>query len=95
MLERREAITESLTLLLSSVLISVAAFTARMAFVPDVVPIAAVEQSQPLWALETAFLLKALEIIASFGAAVVLIAVSLHTARGLIRRLASQARDCD
>ena len=43
------------------VMIFLAAFVARMTFVPHVVPIAAVEELQPLWALELTFLLRALE----------------------------------
>lgn len=41
-----------------------------------VVPIAALEESQSLWALEAAFLLRALKNIAGFGAVLVLVAQS-------------------
>jgi H+/gluconate symporter-like permease len=66
----------SLTLLLASIGIFVAAFAVRMTFLPHVVPIAAVEETQSLWALEAAFLLKALENIAAFGAALVIVALA-------------------
>ena len=58
------------------VMIFLAAFAARMTFVPHVVPIAAVEELQPLWALELTFLLRALENIVGFGAVVVLVALA-------------------
>jgi len=55
-----------------SVIVFAAAFTARHLLVPDVVAIAAEETPQALWALETAFLLRATENIAAFGAVLVL-----------------------
>jgi len=73
---KRKPILASVALLLASVGIFLAAFAARITFVPHVVPIAAVEESQPLWALELVFLLRALENIAGFGAVVVLVALA-------------------
>ena len=67
-------IRASLTLLLVSIAVFVTAFAIRVIFLANIVPIAAVEQTQPLWALETAFLLKALENIAALGAVLVLVA---------------------
>jgi hypothetical protein len=78
MLLKRESILRPFALLLGSIAIFLAAFATRMAFVPNVVPIAAVEEQQALWMLETAFLLKAVEYIAGFGAVIVLMALVLR-----------------
>jgi hypothetical protein len=43
-----------------------------------VVPISALEESQSLWALEAAFVLRALENIAGFSAVLVLVAWALQ-----------------
>jgi hypothetical protein len=67
-------IRASLTLLLGGIGIFVTAFAIRTTFLANIVPIAAAEQTQPLWALETAFFLKALENIAVLGVALVLVA---------------------
>src|SRR5262245_9299993 len=75
---RRKPIVAPLTLLLGSIGIFLAAFAIRTAVVPDVVPIASVEEPQALWALELAFLLKAVEYIAGFGAVVVLAALAMR-----------------
>ena len=75
---KRESILRPFALLLGSIGIFLAAFTTRMAFVPNVVPIAAVEEQQALWMLETAFLPKAVEYIAGFGAVIVLMALALR-----------------
>jgi hypothetical protein len=40
-----------------------AAFGAEQTLVPDVVPVAFAEEPQPLWAVETAFVLRALELM--------------------------------
>ena len=68
----------SLTLLLASIGMFITAFAVRMIFVPHVVPIAAAEETQSLWALEAAFLLKALENIAAFGVVLVIVAFLAH-----------------
>ena len=60
-------------LFLIAVGVFVAAFAARHALVPDVIPIAVAEDQAP-WALQAAFLLKAIENIGAFGAAVVIVA---------------------
>ena len=67
-------IRASLTLLLVSIGVFVTALSTRITFVANIVPIAAAEQAQPLWALEMAFLLKAIENIAALGAMLVLVA---------------------
>jgi hypothetical protein len=76
MIVKREQILASSAPLLVSVGVFLSAFAARVTFLPDVVPIAAVEETQSLWVLELAFLLKALENIAGFGAVVVLVALT-------------------
>jgi hypothetical protein len=60
-------------LFLISVGVFVAAFAARHALVPDVVPIAVAEDQAP-WTLQVAFLLTAIENIGAFGAAVIIVA---------------------
>ena len=74
MISGRARIPTPLALLLVSAAVFLAAFAARISLVPNVVPIAALEESQSLWALEAAFLLRALENIAGFGAVLVLVA---------------------
>jgi hypothetical protein len=72
-------------LFVASVLVFVAAFTARNVLVPDVVAIAAEETPQALWALETAFLLRATENIAAFGAVLLLGGAALRWFAGRTR----------
>jgi len=81
MISKRHPILTSLVLLLMSMGVLVAAFAVRIAFVPDVVPIASVEQTQSLWALELAFVLTAIENIAGLGAAIVLLVLAVHLMR--------------
>ncbi len=61
--------------LLFAVLFS-AAFGAERLFVPNVVPIAFAEEPQPLWAVETAFVLRAIELMTG-GVAIVALALML------------------
>jgi hypothetical protein len=61
-------------LLLASIVLFLSAFGTRISFLSNVAPIAAAEDAQSLWALETAFLLKAVENIAAFGAVLVIVA---------------------
>ena len=72
-------------MLLLAIGVFVAAFVARQFFVSDVVAIGVTEVTQPLWALELAFLLRATEHIAAFGIVLVLAAA---TVRWLTRRAA-------
>jgi hypothetical protein len=76
MISGRAPIPTPLALLLVSAAVFLAAFAARISLVPNVVPIAALEESRSLWALEAALLLRALENIAGFGAVLVLVAQS-------------------
>lgn len=78
MFSKRESILAPFALLLGSIGVFVAAFAIRIAFVPNVVPIASVEEQQSLWVLEAAFMLKAVEYIAGFGAIIVLMALALR-----------------
>jgi hypothetical protein len=80
MLQRLRPLQASLMLLLVSIAVFAAAVVARLTFLPDVLPIAAMDDPQPLWALEAAFLLRAIENIAALGAVVVLAAVVAHWA---------------
>lgn len=58
-----------------------AATGTRRLFLADVMPIAAEEAPQSMWALDAAFLLRSLENIAILGFAIVLIAVVLQWIR--------------
>jgi hypothetical protein len=66
---------------LSAVILAVAVGLAHL-LVPDVVPVAFAEEPQSSWAVMTAFVLRAIELIA---AAVSIIALAVLAA-GLIRR---------
>jgi hypothetical protein len=67
-----------LVLLLVSVAAFAAAIAARLLLLPDVLPIAAADDPQPLWVVEVAFLLRAIENIAALGAVLVLAAAAAH-----------------
>jgi branched-subunit amino acid permease len=56
-------------LVLSAAVFAVA-FGAERIFVPDVVPVGLAEGPQPLWSLETAFVLRAIELMAA-GVAII------------------------
>jgi hypothetical protein len=62
-------------LLLSAAVFAVA-FGAERMFVPDVVPVGFAEQPQPLWSLETAFVLRAIELMAA-GLAIIALVLML------------------
>jgi branched-subunit amino acid permease len=57
-------------ILLLSLAVFAVAFGAERIFVPDVVPVGYAEGPQPLWSLETAFVLRAIELMAA-GVAVI------------------------
>jgi hypothetical protein len=59
-------------LLLSAVVFAVA-YGAAQVLVPDVVPVAFADELQPLWSLETAFVLRAIELMAAGIAAIALL----------------------
>jgi hypothetical protein len=65
----------ALSLVLASAGLFLLAFGIRTTWLPDVVPIADTDVPQPVWGLEAAVLLKAIENIAGFGAVLVLMAV--------------------
>jgi hypothetical protein len=69
-----------LLLVLASVGVFVAAFAVRLIWLPDVLPLAATEEAQPLWAFQAAFMLKAIENIAALGLVLVLAAVAAQWA---------------
>jgi hypothetical protein len=72
-LSKRETFA-TLSLVLASAGIFLLAFGIRTTWLPDVVPVADSEALQPVRGLEVAFLLKAVENIAGFGAVLVLMA---------------------
>jgi hypothetical protein len=76
------------TLFLMSVGIFIVAFLAREILVPNVVPIAAVDEPQAPWAVLLAFLLKAVENIGALGAVLVVVA---SLAQWIARRSVSQS----
>ena len=51
-----------------------AALGAERMFVPDIVPVAFAEEPQPSWALQFAFVLRAVELIAA-GVAIIALAI--------------------
>jgi hypothetical protein len=63
-----------------------AAFGAERLLVPDVVPVGYAEDPQPLWSLETAFVLRAIEFMAA-GLAIIALVIMLGVlVRNLPRR---------
>ena len=62
--------------LLLSVVVFGVTFGAERIFLPDIVPVAFADEPQPLWALETAFVLRALELMAA-GAAIIALVLML------------------
>lgn len=65
------------------------AFGAERWLVPDVVPVAFAEQPQPLWSLQTAFFLRAIELMMVGVAAIALVVTLGAWANGRPRRGAS------
>jgi hypothetical protein len=72
-------------LLLSAVVFGVA-FGAERLLVPDVVPVAFAEEPQSLWSLETAFVLRAIELMAAGVAVISLVITLAMLAKRLPRR---------
>lgn len=52
------------------------AFAAERTFVPDVVPVGFAEEPQPFWMVETAFLLRSVELMAA-GVAIIALVLML------------------
>ena len=77
MLSKRETLA-TLSLVLASAGIFLLALGIRTTWLPDVVPVADSEALQPVRGLEVAFLLKAVENIAGFGAVLVLMAFAVQ-----------------
>ena len=83
-------IAAELKVLLTSLAVAGAAFATERMFVPHIVPVAWADEPQPLWAVEAAFLLRAVENIA---ATLALIACLVLVARWIgrwLRRPASR-----
>jgi len=64
------------------------AFGAERLFVPHVVPIGFADEPQPLWSVETAFVLRAIELMAAGVAAIALVLMFAGWARQIVRRRA-------
>jgi hypothetical protein len=62
-----------------------AAFGAERLFVPDIVPIAFAEEPQPGWAVQLAFLLRTVELMAAVVAILVLVLLLGAWAKGRLR----------
>jgi len=60
--------------LLLFAVVFMAALGAERMFVPDIVPVAFAEEPRPMWALQLAFVLRAVELIAA-GVAVMALAI--------------------
>jgi len=69
-----------------------AAFVVRTEFFPDVVPVAFSEEPQGIWTVQAAFLLLAIEMIASLGFLLVVIA-ALGAATGSYRGTRARAKE--
>ena len=77
MLWKRETFA-ALSLVLASTGVFLLAFGIRTTWLPDIVPVADSQALQSVWGLEAAVLLKAVEIIAGFGAVLVLMAFAVQ-----------------
>jgi hypothetical protein len=82
--------TAALKLFILSLAVFGAAFTAEKLFVPNIAPIAWSDEPQKLWAVETAFLLRATEYAAGIVAALTLVVVA---ARAIQSKLCKCAQD--
>ncbi|MBX9711010.1 MAG: hypothetical protein K2X60_08245 [Xanthobacteraceae bacterium] len=67
---------DSWRLFLISAVVLAAVLVLEHLMVPGIVPVAFAEEPQPLWAVETAFLLRAVELLAG-GVALISLALSL------------------
>jgi hypothetical protein len=65
----------------------VLAFVAARLLVPDVVPIGYQEEAQPSWAVLTAFVLRAIELVAAWVAAIALVVMGGVWTRRQLRRV--------
>ena len=64
------------------------ALAAERVFVPQVVPVAFADEPQPLWSVETAFVLRAIELMSAGVAIISLVLILLAWARQLTHRQA-------
>jgi hypothetical protein len=71
-----------------AVLVCVIAFACARWLVPDVVPIGYQEEAQPSWAVLTAFVLRAVELLTAWVAAIVLAVMGGIWMRRQFRRAA-------
>jgi len=62
------------------------AFGAERLFVPGIVPVGFAEEPQPLWSLETAFVLRAIELMAAGVAIIALVLMVGAWAKDLMRQ---------
>jgi type II secretory pathway component PulF len=69
-----------------AVVTSAVAFVAAQLLVPDVVPIGYQEEAQPSWAVLTAFVLRAIELVAAWVAAIALAVMGGVWTRQWLRR---------
>jgi hypothetical protein len=69
-----------------AVVTSAVAFAAAQLLVPDVVPIGYQEEAQPSWAVLTAFVLRAIELVAAWIAAIALAVMGVDAAMAAPRR---------
>ena len=82
--------TAALKLLILSLAVFGAAFIAEKLFVPNIGPVAWSDEPQKLWAVETAFLLRATEYAAGLVAALTLLVAA---ARAIRSKLGNCAQD--
>jgi len=75
-------------LFLLFVAVFAASFGAERLFVPHVVPIGFADEPQPLWSVETAFVLRAIELMSGGVAVIALFLMFADWARQIARRRA-------
>jgi hypothetical protein len=80
MLTQWQSLRSPVLLVFVSIGVFLAAFATRILLLPDVLPLAASEEPQPLWAFQAAFLLQAIENIAVLGLVLVLAAFAAQWA---------------
>jgi hypothetical protein len=72
-------------LLLSAALFGIA-FAAEQLLVPGIVPVAFADEPQPLWAVEVAFVLRAIELMAAGAAFIALVLMIGGWAKAMLGR---------
>ena len=78
-------------ILLAAAVVFGVAFGMERLVVPDIVPVAFAEEPQPLWSIQGAFVLRAVELMAAGVGLIVLVLMLGAWARHWLRRAGSRA----